>query len=85
VVFAADNNYWTPQSRRIRTARPATDGKFTVTGLPPGEYRMAAVTDLAPGETNDPAFLDLLVPASVKLTLAAGETKTQDLKIAGGL
>ncbi len=85
VVFAADNRFWTPQSRRIRTVRPATDGKFSVTGLPPGAYRMAAVVDLAPGDTNDPAFLEQLVPASFAITLGVGEKKTQDLKIAGGL
>jgi hypothetical protein len=85
VVFAADNRYWTPQSRRIRTARPATDGKFAVTGLPPGQYRMAAVADLAPSEANDPAFLEQLVPASFAITLGVGEKKTQDLKISGGL
>jgi hypothetical protein len=56
-----------------------------VTGLPPGEYRIAALVDVAPGEINDPAFLEQIVAASVKVTLAEGERKTQDLRIAGGL
>jgi hypothetical protein len=85
VVFAADNRFWTTPSRRIRSTRPGTDGKFVVPGLPPGEYRIAAVVDVAPGEVNDPAFLEQLVGASVKITLAEGERKTQDLRIAGGL
>jgi protocatechuate 3,4-dioxygenase beta subunit len=85
VVFASDNRYWTPQSRRIRSVRPSTDGRFTIAGLPPGEYRMAAVVDLAPGEVSDPAFLEQLIPASFVITLGAGEKKTQDLRIAGGL
>jgi hypothetical protein len=85
VVFAADNRFWTTPSRRIRSTRPGTDGKFTVRGVPPGEYRIAALIDVAPGEINDPAFLEQIVGASVKLSVAEGERKTQDLRIAGGL
>jgi hypothetical protein len=85
VVFAAENRFWTTPSRRIRSTRPGTDGRFAVTGLPPGEYRIAALVDVAPGEVNDPAFLEQIVAASVKVTLAEGERKTQDLRIAGGL
>ncbi len=84
VVFAADNKYWTPQSRRIRTARPATDGRFTVTNLPAGEYRIAALVDIAPNEANDPSFLQQLVAASYQFTLGEGERKVQDLRISGG-
>jgi hypothetical protein len=85
VVFAADNQYWTAQSRRVQSTRPGTDGRFTVPNLPPGEYHMAAVTDVLPTEVNDPAFLEQLVSASFKFTLGPGERKSQDLKIAGGL
>jgi hypothetical protein len=85
VVFSADARFWTTPSRRIRSTRPGTDGRFTVTNIPPGEYRIAALVDVAPGEINDPAFLEQIVGASVKFTLAEGEKKTQDLRIAGGL
>jgi hypothetical protein len=83
IVFAADKRFWVPQFRRIRTTRPGTDGKFTVTNLPVGEYRLAAVVDIATGDANDPAFLEQLVPASVAITLAEGDRKVQDLRIAG--
>jgi len=85
IVFAADNRFWTTPTRRVRSTRPGTDGKFTVANLPPGEYRVAAVVDVAPTEINDPLFLEQLVAASVSITLAEGEKKTQDLKISGGL
>lgn len=85
IIFAADNKYWLPNARRIRSARPGTDGKYTVTGLPPGEYRMAAVTDMSPTDLYDPAFLEQLVGTSFKITLGLGEKKVQDLKISGGL
>jgi hypothetical protein len=83
IVFAADKRFWGPQSRRIRTTRPGTDGRFTVTNLPIGEYRLAAVVDIATGEANDPAFLEQLLQASVPFTLAEGDRKVQDLRIAG--
>jgi hypothetical protein len=84
VVFTADKSYWTPQSRRIVSARPGTDGQFSVRGLPPGEYRLTAVTDVEPGEWYDPAFLSQLLGSSMAVSLTAGEKKTQDVKIAGG-
>lgn len=85
IVFAADQAFWTTPTRRVRSSRPGTDGKFTVTNLPPGEYRIAAVVDVAPTEINDPLFLEQLVAASVKITLAEGQKVTQDLRISGGL
>lgn len=83
VVFPADRRLWTaPMTRRIRAVRPGTDGRFTVPNLPAGEYRIAALTDIAPGEQTDPAFLEELVNASVAFALGDGEKKTQDLRIA---
>ncbi len=84
VVFAADPAYWRPQARRIRTARPGTDGGFSIEGLPAGAYRMAAVVDMADEDSFDPAFLEQLVPASFAFTLGEGEKKVQNMRIAGG-
>ena len=83
VVFAADSRFWMPGSRRIRTGRPGTDGRFSVTGLPAGDYRIAAVTDMAPTDATDPAFLQLPVDASVPVALAPGEKRVQDFRIGG--
>jgi hypothetical protein len=84
LVFSADRSHWTPGSRRIRMTRPATDGTFTIKGLPPGEYFLAAPLDLETGEWNDPALLAGLAPASVKVTLREGETTTQNYRMGGG-
>jgi hypothetical protein len=83
LVFSSDRKYWTPGSRRVRMARPATDGAFSVKGLPPGEYFLAALTDLETGEWNDPTLLEPLVQSSAKVTLRDGETTTQDFRIGG--
>jgi protocatechuate 3,4-dioxygenase beta subunit len=83
VVFPADKNLWMA-TRRIKTTRPGTDGRFNIADLPAGDYRIAALVDIAPGEANDPAFLEQLVPASVAFALKDGENKIQDLKLSGG-
>lgn len=85
VLFAADKAYWVPQARRIQSARPGTDGKFTFRGIPPGEYRLTAVTDVEPGEWYDPNFLSQLLSASIPVVVRDGEKKVQDIKVAGGL
>jgi uncharacterized protein (DUF2141 family) len=84
IVFPSDKAFWLPQARRIQSARPGTDGKFTVRGLPPGDYRLIAVTDVETGEWYDPAFLSQLVGASMPISLTVGEKKNQDLRLAGG-
>jgi uncharacterized protein (DUF2141 family) len=84
IVFPTDTRYWVPQARRIQSARPGTDGRYTFRNLPPGDYALAAVTDVEPGEWYDPAFLEQLVNASLRVTLADGIAKTQDIRLAGG-
>lgn len=83
LVFSADRKHWTPGSRRVRMTRPATDGSYRVRGLPPGEYFLAAPTDLETGEWNDPTLLEQLVRSSSKVTLRDGETTRQDFRVGG--
>lgn len=84
ILFPSDKRYWVPQARRIRSARPGTDGKFNFSGLPPGQYNLTAVTDVEPGEWFNPDFLSQLLTASVSVTLGEAERKVQDLRVAGG-
>jgi len=85
LVFTTDRSQWGPASRRIRPpTQPASDGKFQISGLPAGEYYLGAVTDLEPGEWQDPAFLEQLAAAAIKVTIADGEKKVQNIKLAGG-
>ena len=82
VVFSVERSLWTPQSRWIRYARPGNTGSYRIAGLPPGEYHVCAMTDLEPDQLYSAGYLEPLVPASIKLRLADGEKKIQDLKIA---
>ncbi len=84
IVFPSDKQFWQPQSRRIQSVRPGTDGKFTVRNLPPGAYSIVAVTDVEPGEWYDPDFLAQLAGVAMRVNLGEGEKKTQDIRIAGG-
>jgi hypothetical protein len=84
IIFSADKTLWRPQSRRVQAKRPGSDGHFSFPNLPPGDYFVAAVTDVEQGEWNDPAFLTQLMPASIKLTIAEGEKKVQNITLAGG-
>ena len=42
-VFPANERLWFPRSRHLRLVRVAPDGRFAVSGLPPGDYWAAAV------------------------------------------
>lgn len=86
MVFPVNEGYWVYGTRRIVTAQPGTDGRFTLGGpgpslLPAGEYYLAAVTDVTKDEQYDPAFLQSIVPAAIKITLAPGGRQTQDLRV----
>jgi hypothetical protein len=81
IVFSPDERTWSERSRRIVQTRPASDGRFSIRGLPPGDYLIAALTDVERDEWYDPGFLRELVPGAMKVTLGEGEHKTQDLQI----
>jgi uncharacterized protein (DUF2141 family) len=81
IAFAENRAFWTPQSRRIQGVRPSQDGKYTMRNLPPGEYIVVAVADVEPGEWFDPSFLQRVAPSGMRLTIADGDKKTQDLQI----
>lgn len=84
VAFSTDRKYWIPGSRRVAQSRPDNTGAFKIAALPPGEYYLSAVSDVDNYQLGNPAFLEPLIGGSVKITLADGEKKVQNLKIAGG-
>jgi len=81
ILFPADQALWLPQSRRTFGVRPSADGAFTFRNLVPGDYFIAAIDDVEPNEWFDPALLQRLMPASMRLTISEGEQKVQDLHL----
>ena len=84
VVFARDERKWEGASRYIGTARPDQDGKFQVSGLPPGDYDVVAVDNIEPGQSGDPEILGRIRDRAAALSLGDGETKVLDLKLTTG-
>jgi hypothetical protein len=84
ILYPSDERYWLPQSRRIRSTRPSTDGQFSFIGIPPGEYKIVAMVDVEPGAWFDPSFLQQVDAASTRVTIGDGEKKVQNLQISSG-
>ena len=82
VVFPADEQLWTYQSRYIRVARPDQQGRYQITGLPPYDnYLMVAVQGLEDGQAGDPEFLASIKADATTLRVNEGETKVADMRM----
>jgi hypothetical protein len=83
IVMPVDQVMWQAGSRRLKMTRPSTEGRFSFGDLPAGDYLLVALTDVEPAEWQTAEFLRTIAGAGVKLSLAQGERKIQDLRIAG--
>lgn len=83
VALPSDERYWIYGTRRIKSTRPDASGRYTFSGLPPGTYRIAAVTELDQGDLQNQTFLRELAASSAEVSVAVGEKKTFDLKLGG--
>ena len=82
VAFPVDDQKWTFGSRFVRFAKPDTNGRFEITGLPPSpDYRIIAVQGLEEGQAYDPDFLASVQDRAERLSVAAGDVKTMDLRL----
>ena len=62
LVYSTNRAYWTPNSRRTRPVRAGIDGSYRISGLPPGEYFLCALTEIdrraavRPGATSNSSY-----------------------------
>ena len=87
IVFPADSLAWREigvTTRRSRNLRPDRSGRFGTSGLPAGDYFVAAVPGGSLRDWNDPRFLEQLMPSAARVTLGDGEKKSVDVKTVTG-
>jgi hypothetical protein len=81
VVFAADPASWKlPFSRRMVLVRANEKGEFQVTGLPGGQYLVAAPADLDRAMWADPNRLERWRAIATPLSISDGEKTTIALR-----
>jgi hypothetical protein len=83
IAYATNPALWGVRARRVQAVRPGVDGRFSIKDLPAGEYYLSAVTEVEQEEVQEPKFLSELVKASIKVSIAEGEKKVQDLRMGG--
>jgi hypothetical protein len=81
VAFPDDRALWHPASPRVRIMRPAADGLFSTRDLPPGMYRLAALTDVEDDEPRRREFLESIYDAAIPVTVKAATSTKQDIRI----
>ena len=81
VAFPTNRLLWHAASPRLRVLRPATDGSFGTQDLPAGNYRLAVLTDVERDELRQRQFLESIYDASIEISLVAGRTTQQDLRV----
>jgi uncharacterized protein (DUF2141 family) len=82
ILFPADRAEWpfaADSLRRLKNVRVSAAGAFGISGLPPGQYLIAAVPDAQGSDWQNPATLELLSRTAISVIVADGEKKTQDL------
>jgi len=86
VVFPTDPAGWTDfgvAPRRLRSARPLKNGTYTITGLPAGDYYVAAISEDAFSSWQSPDVLAELSRSATQVRIIDGDAHTQDLVRSG--
>jgi hypothetical protein len=85
VVFPTERTLWYATSRFIGSADVAEDGTFTVRGLPPGDYYVAAAVKRDTSDLNDaienPDFLQTLAVHAARITVIDGHRATVVVRV----
>jgi len=83
VVFSADRDRWYPLSRFVRSVTSGGDGNFSVAGMPPGSYFVAAAVSVPAGDEGwrDPVFLDSLRAGARSVSVGEGDSQTVNLRV----
>ena len=81
VAFSRSRDTWFAGSRYVKQGRAEANGSFTISGLAPGDYWVAAVDRLEPGDWQTPDTLDGLVQGATRVTVEEGQISTISLRL----
>ena len=81
VVYAADRQYWTSSSRRVRISRIVAGSGFSVSGLPPGRYLAFALPLSADTPAVNNALLEKYQGRAQRFDLVAREHRTIEIQM----
>lgn len=73
VLFPEDSHVWQSSPQSIKAAQVNGAGQFTIRGIAPGAYRIAAVRNLAEGGERDPTFLAAIQRRAGQVVVAGGK------------
>lgn len=85
VLFPPDSAAWIGRGaypRRMRNARADKDGSYTITGVPAGEYLIAAIHEDSVPDWQNPAFMEKLARVARTVRVLEGDQQNQDLTAA---
>ena len=80
LFFPQDRGRWEIM-RYFAVGRPDQEGRYSVRGLPPGEYLAAALEYLDPSERANPELLERLRIGASPIEIREGDARALDLRI----
>jgi hypothetical protein len=80
VVLVPDSSH---RQERFLFKEVTTDenGRFTIRGIPPGEYKLFAWEDIEPGACEDPEFMKPYENKGEKVTIEVSGSEARDLRV----
>jgi hypothetical protein len=86
-LFSTDPAQWYARSQRLKIGRPASSGRFRITGVPPGDYWLVAVESSDDPVTTDDsaelAQLEELARRAERVTLGPSDARQSTLTLGG--
>jgi hypothetical protein len=82
IVFADDPSKWAWPSRYIALGQPNQSGEYRISGLPPGDYRVVALSQVPAPLWRSEDFLKGLLGRSMSVRVQAGQKLSVALKLA---
>lgn len=81
IMFPRERRLWTRHSGRLQIVRPATDGSYLISGLPAGDYQLAAMQVSYEVPWFDDRLLTDLSEHSFHIDLIGGALTKQDVVV----